>query len=58
MDVGSYMIDILKTNKPILFKDAINNMKKDWPGGSYLFLKRESMMPRERLLFAIGYKYN
>ena len=58
MDVGSYMIDMLKTNKQILFKDAINNLKNDWPGGSYLVLKRKSVTPRDRLLFAIGYKYN
>ena len=31
---------------------------KDWPGGSYLFLKSTPRFPGERPLLAIRYKYN
>ena len=36
----------------------IENITKDWPGGSYLLLKINSTFPRGRLLIAIGYNYN
>ena len=33
-------------------------MTKDLPGGYYLVLKRESVVPRYRTIISIGYKYN
>ena len=33
-------------------------LTKDWPGGSYIVLRRKTMVPGERQLLAIGYKYN
>ena len=34
MDVGTDMVGMVKTNTKVLFKDNIENIKKDWPGGS------------------------
>ena len=34
MDVGSDMIGVVKTNKYVFCKDTIENMTKDWTGGS------------------------
>ena len=31
---------------------------KDWPGGSYLVMKSTPILPGERPLLDIGYKYN
>ena len=41
-----------------MIKDIIRNLTKDWPGGSYLVLKKKYMVPRDRPLIDIGYKYN
>ena len=37
---------------------TLENLMKDWPGGSYLVLKSTPRFPGERPLLAIGYKYN
>ena len=36
----------------------LEKLMKDWPGGSYLFLKITPRFPGETPLLAIGYKYN
>ena len=38
--------------------ETIEQLTKDWPGGSYLVLSSKTMIPRDRPLIAIGYKYN
>ena len=43
MDVGTYMIDTVKTNIKGWCKDTIENTKKEWPGVSYLFFWKESL---------------
>ena len=47
-----------KTNKKLLFKDAIDKLKNDWLGGSHIVLKIMYMVPRWRQLISIGCKYN
>ena len=34
MYVGADMVGMVKTNTKVLFKDNIENIKKDWPGVS------------------------
>ena len=57
MDVGTEMIGMVKKNTRGFCKDNIENLTKDWPGGSYLVFRINPMVPRGRLLPAIGYKY-
>ena len=56
MGVGKDMIDMVKSNRKILCKETIENLTKGWPGGFYLVLKRNSMVPSDRPLIAIDYK--
>ena len=42
----------------VFCKAAIDNLTKDWPGGYYIVFSIKSMVPVERPLLAIGYKYN
>ena len=49
---------MVKTNIKGFCKDTIEKLTKDWPGGYYLVLRRKTMVPRDRPLIAIGYKYN
>ena len=36
----------------------LENLMKDWPGGSYIFMKITPRVPGGIPLLAIGYKYN
>ena len=58
MDVGAYLIGVVKTNTKVFFKETIENLTKDWPGVSYLVLISKPIVPGGRLLIPIGYKYN
>ena len=58
MDVGYDIIGVVKTNTKGLCKDYIENITKDWPGVSYLVLKRSFTVPGNRPIIAIGSKYN
>ena len=58
MEIGAELIGMVKTNTKGFCKETIENLTKDWPGGSYLVLRRKPMVPKVRLLIAIGYKYN
>ena len=58
MDVGAYMIGMVKTNTKWLYKETIENITKDFPGGSYLVLRRKPMVLGVRPLIDIGYRYN
>ena len=49
---------MVKTNTKGFCKDKIDNLTKNWPGGSYLVLRSNPMVPGGRPLIAIGYKYN
>ena len=48
---------MVKNNTKLLCKDTIRNMTNDWPGHSYLVLKRNSMVIEGRPLISIVYKY-
>ena len=41
-----------------IFKATVEGLTKDWPGGSYIVLRRKTMVPGERQLLAIGYNYS
>ena len=58
MEVGAELIGMVNKNTKGFFKDTIQKLTKDWPGGSYPLLKSKPMVPWERLLIAIGCKYN
>ena len=53
MYVGADIIGTVKSNKKLLYKDTINNLKQYWPRGYHLVLKRNYTVPRYRLLIAI-----
>ena len=54
--IGVDLIEMLRTNTKGFFKATIEGLTKDWPGGSYILLRRNPMVPGERTLLAIGYK--
>ena len=56
--MGAELIGIVNTNTKGLRKETIVKLTKDWPGGSYLVLRSKPMVPGDRPLIAIGYKYN
>ena len=58
MEVGAELIGMVKKNTKVLFKEIIENLTNDWPGSSYFVLRSKPMVPRDRPLIAIGYKYN
>ena len=58
MEVGSDLIGTVKTNTKGFCKDTIEKLTQDGPGGSYLVLSRNPMVPGGRPIIAIGYKYN
>ena len=58
MDIGTYMIGVVKTNTEGFYKETIENITNNWPGDSYLVFRRKPMVPRFRPIIAIGYKYN
>ena len=58
MELGAELIGMVKTNSKGFCKETIGNLRKDWPGGSYLVLRRKPVVPRDRPLIAIGYNYN
>ena len=45
MEVGAELIGMVKRNTKGLFKGTIDNFTKDWPGGSYLILRSNPMIP-------------
>ena len=56
--VSANIIFIVKTNTKGLFQDAIDNLGKYYPGGYYLVLKINFMVPWEISLISVGYNYN
>ena len=57
-EIFAELIGMAKTNNKGFCKEIIEKLTMDWPGGSYLVLRRKHMVPGDRLLIAIGYKYN
>ena len=58
MYVGEDLIGMVKTDTKGLCKESIEKLTKNWPGGSSLVLMSKPMVPGDRPLIAIGYKYN
>ena len=58
MKVSAELIGMVKTNTKEFCKETIEKLTKYWPGGSYLMLRSKPMIPGDRPLIAIGYKYN
>ena len=58
MEVGAELIGMVKTNTKGLCKETIEKRIKDWPEGSYLVLRSKPMVPGDRPLIYIGYKYD
>ena len=58
MDVGADIIGMVKTNTKGLCKETIEKLTRYWPGGSYLVLRSNHMVPGGRPLISISYKYN
>ena len=48
----------VKTNNKGFCLASLEQLTKDWPGGSYLVLKSTPRFTDKRPLLAIGYKYN
>ena len=58
MELGAGLIGMVKTNTKGLCKETIEKLTKDFPVGSYLVLRINTMVPGGRTLIGIGYKYN
>ena len=58
MEVGANLICMVKTNIKVFCKETISKLTRDWTGGYHLVLSINHMVPRGRLIIAIGYKYN
>ena len=58
MEVSAKLIGMVKTNIQVFYKETIEKLTKDWPGGSYPVLRSKPMVPGDMPLVAIGYKYN
>ena len=58
MEVVAELIDMVKTNTKVFCKDTIENLTKNWPVGSYIVFRSNPMVPGDRPLISIGYKYN
>ena len=56
--VGSEFIFMVKKNTKIFCKKTIEKLKNYWPGGSHLVLRSKPVVPGDRPLIDIGYKYN
>ena len=54
IEVGAKLVGMAKTNTKGFFKETIENITKDWPGGSYLVLRSKPMVTGDRPLIAVG----
>ena len=58
VSIGVYLIGIVKNNTKGFCKATIEGLTKDWPGGSYIVLRSKPIVPGERPIIDIVYKYN
>ena len=56
--IGFDLIGMVKTNTKGFFKATIEGLTKDWHDRSYKVFRTKNTMTGERLILAIGYKYN
>ena len=52
------LIGMVKTNTKGVYKAAIEGLTNNWPSGYCIVLCSKPMVPRERRILSIGYKYN
>ena len=55
MELCAELIGMVKTNTKGFCKETIENLTKDWTGGSYLVFRSKPMVPVDRTL--ITYRY-
>ena len=58
MVVAVKLIGMVRTNNEAFFRANIENLTRDWTGGSYLVLSLKTMVPRFRPQISLGCKYN
>ena len=58
MEFGAKLIGTEKKITKVFYKETIEKLTKDWPVDSYLMLRIKPVVPGDRPLIAIGYKYN
>ena len=58
MELGAELIGMVKTNTRVFYKETIEKLTKDCPGGSYLLLRSKPMVTGDRPFIAIVYRYN
>ena len=58
MNVGVYMIGMVKINTQLFYKETIYKIKKDYLGDYYLVLRIKPMVHRGRLIISVDHKYN
>ena len=58
MEIGAELIGMVKKNTKGFCKETFEKLTKDWPRVSFLVLRSKTMVPGDRPLIAIGYKYN
>ena len=54
MEVGDNSIGMVNTKTKGLCKETIDKITNDWPGGYYLVLRSNIMVPRGGPLISIG----
>ena len=55
--IGVDLIGMVKTNTKGFCKAMIEGLMKDWPSGYYIVLSSKTLVPGERTILDIGYKY-
>ena len=58
MATGVDYCETVKTTNKVFCPVTFKNLRKDWPGGSYLLMKSTPKVLCGIPLLAIGYKYN
>ena len=54
MEFCDNLIGMVKTNTKLFWEETIENLTKDWPGGSNLVLRSKPMVPGSMPIIAIG----
>ena len=54
MEVGAKLIGMANTNTNGFYRETIDKLTKDWPGGSHLVLRSKPIVPGGRPLIDTG----
>ena len=55
---GVYYCMPINTRNKVFCLDKLKKLRKEWTGGSYIFMKSNPRVIGDRPLLSIGYKYN